>query len=48
MKKQIKFTEDEYDSSIYTTTNWHNSVTVLRWEHDFVKQEYTIDYIEKT
>ncbi len=46
-KKSITLSEVEYWDSIYSTNEWCLSVTILSWEHDFVKKQYTIIYVQK-
>lgn len=47
MKKQVIIPENEWYNSIYRTLEWELSVNITRWEHDYVKKQYVIDYIDK-
>ena len=42
MKKRITIKEKDY----HNYKEWEKSVIVLRWEHDFINHEYSIDYKE--
>lgn len=44
MKKQIIIKGEDWENSIYNTREWEKSVEIIRWEHDFVKKQYVIDY----
>lgn len=46
MKKQIIIKEEDWINSIHRTIAWEQSVIITRWEHDYVKKQYVIDYIE--
>lgn len=46
MKKQIIISEEDYLGSIYSTYSWEKSVEIVRYEHDFEKKQYVIDYKE--
>lgn len=37
----------DWDDSIYKTIEWEQSVTIKRWEHDYILKQYVIDYEEK-
>jgi len=47
MKKQIIIKEEDWESSIYKTREWEQSVEIIRWEHDYENKQYIIDYKEK-
>lgn len=47
MKKKIIITEEDWVSSIYQTKAWNDSVQVVRYEHDYERNEYIIEYKEK-
>jgi hypothetical protein len=47
MKKQIIIKEAAWEASIYRTREWEQSVEIIRWEHDYEKRQYVIDYKEK-
>jgi len=47
MKKQIIIKEEDWNNSIYRTREWEQSVEIIRWEHDYEKKQYVIDYKEK-
>ena len=40
---RITVNEQDWKNSKYTTRNWEKRVNIVRWEHDFVDQEYRID-----
>jgi hypothetical protein len=44
LEKQIIIKEEDWGKSIYNTREWEKSVEIIRWEHDFVKKQYVIDY----
>ena len=45
MKKRIIVKETEWERDPkYKTGQWENSVVITRWEHDYVKKHYVIDY----
>ena len=44
-KKRIVIKEEEWKDSIYSTVEWEESVTINKWEHDYMKGEYIIDYV---
>ena len=44
---KIVISEEDYKNSQYSTKEWEQSVIVVKWEHDFEKKQYTIDYKEK-
>lgn len=46
MKKKVIVKGEDWVSSIYSTKEWHNSVEVIRYEHDYEKNTYTIEYNE--
>lgn len=48
MKKKVIITEKDWPESIYRTKEWEDSVTIIRWEHDYEKGQYVIDYTEGT
>lgn len=44
-KKQIIIKEEDYDKE--KQSEWEKTVNITRWEHDFEKESYTIQYKEK-
>jgi len=44
-KKRIVIKEEDWEDSVYHTKEWEQSVTIKKWEHDYMKGEYIIDYI---
>jgi hypothetical protein len=46
MEKVIVISEQDWPTSIYKTKEWEQSVRILRWEHDYVKKCYIINYEE--
>jgi len=44
---KVTITEAEWPTSIYSTYEWECSVIITRYEHDFIKGIYIIDYKEK-
>jgi hypothetical protein len=47
MTEQIRIKEQKYKTSKYNTKDWENSVTIIRWEHNYENSEYIIDYKQK-
>ena len=45
--KQIIVKEADWENSKYRTREWEQSVKIVRWEHDYEKKQYVIDYNEK-
>ena len=45
--KQIIVKECDWETSKYRTVEWEQSVEIVRWEHDYEKRQYVIDYNEK-
>jgi hypothetical protein len=43
--KQIIIKEEEYD--VNKQASWEKTVIIVRWEHDYEKHIYVIDYNEK-
>ena len=41
-EKQIIIKQEDYDSK--KQAEWENIVEIVRWEHDFERQIYIIDY----
>ena len=39
---KIVISEEDYKNSQYSTKEWEQSVTVVRWEHNFEEKNYTI------
>ena len=44
-KKQIIIAEKDWKDSKYRTVEWEQSVTIIKWTHDYEKKQYIIDYI---
>lgn len=44
---KIVISEEDYNNSQYSTKEWEQSVTIVRWEHDFEEKKYTITFEEK-
>lgn len=40
---QIVIEEEEYDDCLYSTNKWCRENPIVRWEHDYIKKQYTID-----
>jgi hypothetical protein len=47
MEKQIIIQGEDWATSIYRTIEWEQSVEIIRWEHNYEKNRYVIDYKEK-
>ena len=47
MKQRVIVKEEDWIDSIYSTKEWEQSIELIRWEHDYVKKEYIIDYKTK-
>lgn len=47
MKRQIIIQEEDWSESVYRTKEWEDSVDLIRWEHDYVKKQYIIDFKDK-
>ena len=49
MKKKVVIKGEDWISSIYSTKEWHNSVEVIRYEHDYEKklEQLTKTLVEK-
>lgn len=46
-EKQIIIEECDWNDSKYRTVEWERSVSIVRWEHNYEENIYTIDYNEK-
>jgi len=46
MKEEIIVKEEDWDNSIYSTKEWYNNVTIINYEHDFIKKQYIIKFIK--
>jgi len=44
--KQVIITFEEWETSKYRTLEWERSVKMVRWECDYEKEIYIIDYKE--
>ncbi len=44
MKERIVIAESEWDSSVYRTREWENTVEIIRWEHDYENKQYVIEF----
>ena len=44
---KIVISEEDYNNSQYSTKEWEQSVTIVRWEHNFEEKNYTITFEEK-
>ena len=42
--KQIIVKEADWKKSKYRTREWEQSVEIVRWEHDYEKKQYVINY----
>ena len=42
--KQVTIKECDWSESKYKTVEWEKSVNITRWEHDFEKGIYIINY----
>lgn len=47
MKKKVIIKEEDWETSVYPTKEWNDSVEVMKYEHDYEKKEYIIEYKEK-
>lgn len=45
--KQVIVKEVDWANSKYRTREWEQSVEIVRWEHNYEKKQYIIDYNEK-
>lgn len=45
--KQVIINETDWKDSIYRTVKWEQSVEIVRWEHDYDKKIYIINYKER-
>ena len=41
---QIIIKEEDWKDSKYRTKEWENTVELIKWEHDYEKKIYIIDY----
>ena len=44
MKQKVVVFESEWENSMYRTREWESSVTIKKWEHDYVEKKYIIDF----
>lgn len=44
--KRVVIKENDWQNSKYRTVEWEQSVEIIRWEHDYEKKQYVIDYKE--
>ena len=48
MSQRIIISEEDYKNSIYNTKEWEQqTVKLIRWEHDYEKHQYVIDFEER-
>jgi len=46
MKNKIVIEESDWCTSKYRTKEWEQSVSIIKWEHDFETKKYTIEFKE--
>lgn len=42
--ERIVIKENEWPRSKYKTKEWEDTVNIIRWEHDYEKKIYIIDF----
>lgn len=47
MEKILILSSVDYINSHYNTKEWEQSVKLIRWEHDYELEKYTIKYEDK-
>jgi hypothetical protein len=47
MEKILILSSADYINSYYNTKEWEQSVKLIRWEHDYELEKYTIKYEDK-
>ncbi len=48
MSQRIIISEEDYKNSIYSTYEWEiETIKLIRWEHDYEKHQYVIDFEER-